>query len=183
MGHGGKQPDNWAKTWRAWALAPAAGLCLALLTACGGGPTMVAPATSAPPTGTPLPATPTVTAPATPLPHAAGLGDIQWSDKPMTAATPVPGVTQLTSDVPFIVANVPAYALQPGSQVSAAWTYNNTSLDAFSTTLTIDTPQAEEWLTFQLSRNTDTAWPTGTYEITISLNGQVAQSAALEVIP
>jgi hypothetical protein len=101
----------------------------------------------------------------------------------MTSATPAAGLTQITSDVPRIVANVPAYALPAGSQVSATWSYNNTSLDAFATTLTIDQPQAEQWLTFQLSRNTETMWPTGVYEITVSLNGQVAQSASIEVIP
>jgi hypothetical protein len=101
----------------------------------------------------------------------------------MTIATPAAGLTQLTSDAPRIVANVPAYVLPAGSQVSAAWSYNNTSLDAFATTLTIDQPQKEQWLTFQLSRNTETPWPTGVYEITVSLNGQVAQSASIEVIP
>jgi hypothetical protein len=90
---------------------------------------------------------------------------------------------QLTSDVPRIVANVPAYALPAGSQVSAAWSYNSTSLDAFATTLTIEQSQDEQWLTFQLSRNTEEPWPVGIYEITISLNGQVAQSASVEVIP
>lgn len=101
----------------------------------------------------------------------------------MTPATPVAGVTQLTSDVPRIVAYVPAYALPAGTQVSAAWSYNDTSLDAFATTLTIDQQQPEQWLTFQLSRNAETPWPSGVYEITISQNGQVAQSASIEVLP
>jgi hypothetical protein len=29
----------------------------------------------------------------------------------------------------------------------------------------------------------ETPWPTGVYEITVSLNGQVAQSVSIEVIP
>jgi hypothetical protein len=158
-----------------------AGICLAFLTACGGGPTMIAPATSTPPVVTVLPATP-APAQSTPVPRPAGLGEIRWSGE-ATFATPVAGVTQLTSDVPRIVAYVPAYALPAGSQVSAAWSYNDTSLDAFATTLTIEQLQPEQWLTFQLSRNTDTPWPTGVYEITVSLNGQVAQSVSIEVIP
>jgi hypothetical protein len=160
-------------------------MCLALLTACGGGPATVAPVTTTPPAETVLPATPAppTPAPATPISHPEGLGEVQWSTETWTDATPVAGVTQLTSDVPRLVANVPAYSLPAGSQVSAAWSYNNTSLDAFATTLTVDRPQAEQWLTFQLSRNTESPWPTGVYEITISLNGQVAQSASIEVIP
>lgn len=146
---------------------------------------MVAPATTTPtittvPAATPDAPTP---APSTPVPHPEGLGDIHWSSEPITMATPTVGLTQLTSDAPLIVANVPAYVLPAGSQVSATWSYNNTSLDAFATTLTIDQPRAEQWLTFQLNRNTETAWPTGVYEITVSLNGQVAQSGSIEVIP
>lgn len=183
MGHGGSQPGNSSIIRRARALAPVTGVCLVLLTACGGGPTMVAPATSTPAVATVVPATPAPTAPATPLPHPEGLGEILWSDNPMKEAVPAAEVTQFTSDVPRIVANIPAYRLPAGSQVSAAWSYNNTSLDAFATTLTVDQLLAEQWLTFQLSRNTETPWPAGVYEITISLNGQVAQSASVEVIP
>jgi hypothetical protein len=183
LGHRRNQPGNSSEARRTRALLPAVGISLALLTACGGSPTMVAPATSTPPVATVLPATPAVPASATPIPQPPGLGEVRWSSEATTSATPVPGVTQLTSDVPRIVANVPANALPTGSQVSATWTYNNTSLDAFATTLTIDQLQPEQWLTFQLSRNTDTPWPSGVYEITISLNGQVAQTSSIEVIP
>jgi hypothetical protein len=146
---------------------------------------MVAPVTATPPAETVLPATPApqAPAPATPIPRPAGLGEIVWSTDATSMTTPVAGVTQLSSDVPRIVANIPGYSLPAGSQVSAAWSYNKTSLDAFATTLTIDRLQPEQWLTFQLSRNTDGPWPTGVYEITISLNGQVAESASIEVIP
>lgn len=186
LGHGRRQPGNSSRTWRARALAPVAGACLALLTACGGGPTMVPSATSTPPAATVLAGTPAASpapATATPTPQPAGLGEIRWSSETMTTSTPVAGVTQLTSNVPRIVANVPAYSLPAGSQVSAAWSYNDTSLDAFATTLTIDQLQAEQWLTFQLSRNAETPWPAGVYEIAVSLNGQVVQSASMEVIP
>jgi hypothetical protein len=145
---------------------------------------MVAPAT---PTLAPSPAPLTPAAPssipATPVPREPEFGEVLWSSDVFSLATPVAGATQLTSDVPRIVANVPAYALPAGSQVSAAWSYNSTSLDAFATTLTIEQSQDEQWLTFQLSRNTEEPWPVGIYEITISLNGQVAQSASVEVIP
>ena len=85
--------------------------------------------------------------------------------------------------MPRIAADLPAYEIPAGSQVSATWSYNNTSLDAFATTITIDHLQDEQWLTFQLSRNTDAPWPTGVYEITISLDGQVAQTSSVEVVP
>lgn len=144
---------------------------------------MVAPATSTPPAEAVTPATPAVPtpAPSTPVPRSAGLGEVRWSRDPLTTATPAAGLTQLPSDAPYIVANVPAYVLPAGSQVSATWSYNNTSLDAFATTLTIDHLRPEQWLTFQLSRNAEEPWPTGVYEITISLNGQVAQSSTIEV--
>lgn len=144
---------------------------------------MVAPATSTPPIAAVQPATPRAAVTATPTPQPAGLGDIRWSGEEVTTATPVAGPTQLTTDVPRIIANVPAYSLAAGSQVSAAWSYNDTSLDAFATTLTIDQLQAEQWLAFQLSRNAETPWPAGVYQITISLNGQAAQTSSIEVIP
>lgn len=183
LGHWGNQPGTSSRARRAQALAPAAALCVALLTACGGGPTLVAPATSTPPVGTVAPATPDAPtpAPATPVPRPAGLGEVRWSSEALTTATPAAGLTQLPSGASQIVANLPAYALPAGSQVTATWSYNNTSLDAFTTTVTIAEPRAEQWLTFQLSRNLETPWPPGIYEITISLNGQIAQSSAIEV--
>lgn len=146
---------------------------------------MVAPATSTPPVEAVAPATPQAPtpAPSTPVPHPEGLGEIRWSGEAMTKATPVAGLTQLPAGIPFIVANLPAYMLPAGSQVSATWSYNNTSLDAFATTLTTDQLRPEQWLTFQLSRNAETPWPAGVYEITISLNGQVAQTSSIEVAP
>lgn len=165
------------------ALVPVVGLCLAVLSSCGGTPTTDMPATGTPPAGTVQPATPPPPATATPTPRPSGLGEILWTGDVVSNATPAAGATQLNADAPRIVANVPAYSLPAGSQVSAAWSYNDTSLDAFATTLTIDQPQPEQWLEFQLSRNSDAPWPTGIYEITISLNGQVAQSSSVEVIP
>ena len=183
LGHGRRQPGGNSAFRHARALAPGIGVCLLLLTACGGEPTLVAPATSTPVLAPELPATPAPESAATPEPSQAGLGAIVWSAEVPGIATPVPGITQLPGAVPRIVANVPAFALPVESQVSAAWSYNNTSLDAFATTLTIDQLQQEQWLTFQLVRNTEEPWPAGVYEITVSLNGQVAQSASLEVVP
>jgi hypothetical protein len=105
-----------------------------------------------------------------------------WTGEAVALATPAASVTDLDIDAPHIVANVPAYNLPSGSQVSAAWSYNDTSLDAFATTLTIDQAQTEQWLEFQLSRNADASWPAGVYEITVSLNGQVAQTSSIEVV-
>ena len=184
MGHGGSQPPRSARAWSRRALAPVIGVCLAVLSACGGGPATVAPATSTPlAVATRVSATTSVPAPATPIPRPPGLGDIRWTSEAGSAATPAAAVTQLRSDVPRIAADLPAYEIPAGSQVSATWSYNNTSLDAFATTITIDHLQDEQWLTFQLSRNTDAPWPTGVYEITISLDGQVAQTSSVEVVP
>lgn len=144
---------------------------------------MVAPATSTPLAATGQPSTPRATVPPTSTPRPAGLGEIVWSGDAIFSATPAAGAAQLTTNVPRIVANIPAYSLATGSQVSAAWSYNDTSLDAFATALTIDQPQAEQWLEFQLSRNSETPWPPGIYEVTVSLNGQVAQSSSIEVVP
>ncbi|MCA9878953.1 MAG: hypothetical protein KC442_14270 [Thermomicrobiales bacterium] len=130
-----------------------------------------------------LPATPAASPAVTPTPRPTGLGEIRWSSEELTAATPATGVTQLPIDAPRIVASVPGYSLPVGVQVSAAWFYNDTTLDAFATTLTVDQAQAEQWFAFQITRNSETPWPPGVYEITISLDGQASQSSAVEVVP
>ncbi|MFT4040862.1 MAG: hypothetical protein QM692_21955 [Thermomicrobiales bacterium] len=180
---------HWGSTWRnARRLAvPLAGGGLLLLAGCGsGGPTVSDPPTVTPAavvvTATEPPAAPAGTPLPTPTPRPAGLGAVRWSSDEPGIATPAAGTTLLAAEAPRLVASVPAYSLPPGSQVTAAWFYNNTSLDAFTTTVTTEAPQAEQWLAFQLTRTTETPWPAGTYEIVVSLNGEQAQQASVEIV-
>lgn len=178
---------HWGTTWRfARRLAvPLAGGGLLLLAGCGsGGPSVDVPPTVTPGavTATAQPAAPAATPLPSPTPRPAGVGAIRWSSDEPGIATPAAGTTLLANDAPRLVASLPAYSLPPGSQLAAAWYYNNTSLDAFNTTVTTELPEAEQWLAFQLTRTTETPWPAGTYEIVVSLNGEQVQQAYVEVI-
>lgn len=142
---------------------------------------------------TPLAVTPLATAPgqsaiatpplATPTPREPQFSDIvwtsEWSDQP--GEEPV-AVTELTPESPVIVALTRATALPIGAQLDATWTYNNTSLDAFSTSLVNDGSSDEVWLAFRLDRDPELLWPAGTYQVTLSLNGIEVKRGSVQVV-
>ena len=94
---------------------------------------------------------------------------------------PVEPVSIYSPDAPRIIATAQSDALSPGSIVEATWEYNNTSLDAFTTRLTLTEGGAEQWLSFHIARGAEVPWPVGTYEVTISVDGTTMQQAAVEV--
>ena len=49
-------------------------------------------------------------------------------------------------------------------------------------TLVVPTPTDQTWLSFHIDRGEAESWPVGIYEVTISLNGQVARQATVEVV-
>lgn len=119
---------------------------------------------------------------ATPIPLTPGIGPVQWTtgEDALTGA-PVDSAELFFTDSPQVIASVKADLLAVGTTVEAAWFYNNTSLDAFTTTLTIDHPAPERWLSFRLERTPDTFWPAGEYEIHLKVNGEDAQQATIFV--
>lgn len=136
------------------------------------------PAATVPPA--PIVATPP---PATPVAQEPQFSDIVWTtqwsgtpgEEPATEA-------ELQTDSPAIIALVRARMLPDDSQVDAAWTYNNTSLDAFATQTTTSGASDDVWLAFRLDRNPDLLWPTGTYQVTLTFNGAEVASGTVPVI-
>jgi hypothetical protein len=164
------------RSFRAALLALACGL----LASCGSEPILAPPADSAPQK---IADTPVASA-ATPVKTtiAPQVGGIVWATK-TDPATNVP-IDQVTSFHPGalrIVAAVHIDALSAGSTVAATWEYNDTSLDAFTTRLTLSDSGAGRWISFYIERDREVEWPVGTYAVSISVDGLIVQQAAVEV--
>lgn len=152
----------------------------ALLIGCGA--PQLAPLEPAPaPSEAATPVAATAQAPkASPVPS---LGEIVWatSADPETNA-PQEMVTAYSPEAPRISAFVLAISLPAGSAIDADWAYNDTSLDAFSRQIVVPAPTDQTWISFHIDRSDAEPWPAGIYKITISLNGQTAREAAVEVV-
>lgn len=111
------------------------------------------------------------------------LGEIVWASAadPVTNA-PRGEVASFSPDAPRIAAFVLAGFLPAGSTVQADWEYNDTSLDAFTRQIVVSTATDRTWLSFHIDRGEGEPWPVGVYAVTISLNGQAARKAEIEVV-
>jgi hypothetical protein len=167
------------------ARAPLRAACLALvcglLVSCGGGePRLVPPFEPSPQ----IMATSTTVEAGTPLAAAleSQIGDVVWTTATDAATSaPVDMVSSYRPEAPRIIAAVQTRGLAAGSVVEATWEYNDTSLDAFTTRLTLTERGAEQWLSFHIARDPEMLWPVGRYEVTISVNGNKVQQAAVDV--
>lgn len=145
-------------------------LAIATLAGCGTAPnapmavTPVATAPEAPDLAMPQSATPILREPQ--------FSDIvwtnEWSETP--GEQPV-AAAELPTDSDVIVALTRARALPAGARVDAAWTYNDTPLEAFSTATEKGDSSDDVWLAFRLERNPDLPWPSGNYAVTLFLDG------------
>jgi hypothetical protein len=100
-----------------------------------------------------------------------------------TTQAPSAIVTSFGPDAITIYACVPVNNLVRGTNIEASWTYNGTSLDAFATQLTLPDDVPRRWIAFHMSRDSNGTWPAGTYAISIAINGDVLQSASVEMTP
>jgi hypothetical protein len=166
------------------ARAPLRAACLALvcglLVSCGGEPRLAPPVEPSPQ----IMATSTTVDAGTPLAAAveSQIGDVAWTTATDAATSaPVDMVSNYRPQSPRIIAAVQTRGLAAGSVVEATWEYNDTSLDAFTTRLTLTERVAEQWLSFHIARDPEMLWPVGRYEVTISVNGNKVQQAAVDV--
>lgn len=100
----------------------------------------------------------------------------------MTQA-PLQTEASYTSDAPTIYACLFAKNLPAGTVVEASWTYNNTSLDAFSTRLALPDAASQRWIAFHITRDPNVLWPTGTYALAVTIDGKTIKQASVEVVP
>ena len=151
-----------------------------LLASCGGEPRLVPPADSSQQTVINTPQAVAATPAATSL--APRVGEVVWATAtdPATNA-PIDPVSSYRPDALRIVAAVRLDALSTGSTFEATWEYNDTSLDAFTTHLTLAESGADQWISFYIERDPEVEWPVGTYEVQISLDGTPVQQATVEV--
>jgi hypothetical protein len=152
---------------------------LLVLAGCSGEAQLTLPHTPTPPSkNPPLAATPRTT----PVPSPS-LGQVVWATAvdPTTGA-PADSVTAYAPDDPQLIAAFPATALPAGAVVDAAWFYNDTSLDAFNTTLTVPDHVVKRWVDLRLARSADAPWPAGTYEVVVSLAGDEVRRASVLVV-
>lgn len=152
---------------------------LIALAGCGGEAQLTLPHTATPP---PKRLAPAATPQATPAPSPS-LGLVVWTTAvdPTTGA-PADSVTAYAPDDPQLIAAIPATALPAGTILDTAWFYNDTSLDAFNTSLIVPDRVSERWVDLRLSRSADARWPAGTYEIVLSMAGEEVQRASVLVV-
>ncbi|HEU0114143.1 MAG TPA: hypothetical protein VFQ80_05680 [Thermomicrobiales bacterium] len=179
-----------------WRVAAATIVVLGLA-ACGGPPsspaTPIAPAATAAGSAVAVAATaaasPTASIPTafagigSPVARAAGeIGPVVWARAidPATKA-PTDRAAAFAADAKAIYAVVPVIRLAPNARLTASWSYNDTSLDAFTQTVTAGRPAGARWVEFHLTRPASMPWPDGDYTIVLRLDNDVVQTASITV--
>ena len=111
-------------------------------------------------------------------------GAVVWATAvdPTTRA-PTEPVEAFRPDARTIYAAVPLARLEPGTTLSATWTYNRTPLQGMVGSVTAPAGETGQdlWVAFEIARQTEEPWPTGTYEIAVAVNGEPALTATVEV--
>jgi hypothetical protein len=145
-----------------------------LLAACGNGDSN--------PTPTVVPATTVANeATETAVPQTS-IGEIVWTTEVDPAInTPLDPVESFTTDAGAVYAVVRVENLRQGSVLSAAWTYNDAPLDGAGQTITPSQDYPAGFVEFHLVRSDEQLWPTGSYQLTITLDGQIVQRAVVDV--
>lgn len=112
----------------------------------------------------------------------AEIGHIVWAASlaPDTNA-PRQRITTFSATAPAIYAVLPVAWVSKGTKIQATWSFDGTPLPTFTTTATMPAEERELWLEFHLERGDLPAWPSGTYMISIAINGQPATSAKVVV--
>lgn len=154
----------------------AAGLVAGVLAGCGGPGATPTPSPASKATETAVPAT------MTPIP-AAAVGEVVWTTA-VEAVSNAPGgrVDQFDAGARTLFAVVRVTNLRAGSVLTAEWTYNATELDTTTSAVVPSRAYPAGFVQFHLSRDGEMPWPEGTYAITISLDGEVVQTASIDVV-
>ncbi|HEU5433760.1 MAG TPA: hypothetical protein VFU81_18975, partial [Thermomicrobiales bacterium] len=110
------------------------------------------------------------------------IGAVVWARgvDPATKA-PLDRTTSFPPDAPAIYAVVPVDRLAPNARLTATWSYNDTSLDAFTQTVTAGDAPGARWVEFHIARSSAVPWPAGDYTIVVRLADGLAQTASVTV--
>jgi hypothetical protein len=114
----------------------------------------------------------------------AELGPVVWTAMvdPVTLA-PIQEVEAFTIDASTIYAAVPVLRIEPGTEVSASWSYNDTPISGVGSTFTATEAAEGVWLEFHLAQTGAEEWPDGTFAITIMVDGTPALASSIMVGP
>lgn len=140
-----------------------------------------------PPVGTPTPASSPVATAANATPvafrsEAAVLGSVVWATgvDDVTRA-PRDQVTSFATEASTIFATVPVEHIAAGTTIQAQWTYNRTRLESFDQAIVAERGDTGIWLEFHLALAPGETWPSGTYELSVSINGEPAVTGSVAV--
>jgi hypothetical protein len=113
---------------------------------------------------------------------AADIGPVIWTTgvDPTTKA-PTSEVRAFPAQARVIYATAQIRRLQKGATIAAAWSYNGTPIEGFDRSVTSADDQRNVWIEFHLDRRNGGAWPAGTYAVTLTVNGHVAEHGAVVV--
>lgn len=114
----------------------------------------------------------------------AELGPIVWTAMvdPATLA-PIQPVETFPIDTSTIYAAVPVRHIEPGTVITASWTYNGTPINGVGSTYTAPGQAEGVWLEFHLTRTSPETWPDGTLAMMIYVDGQPALTSSIAVGP
>lgn len=113
----------------------------------------------------------------------ATLGPVVWAAEidPETRA-PRALASSFFNSVQVMYATVAVEHVHTGTEFGAKWTYNRTPLQGLEEVIVADATGENIWIEFHLALTQPGVWPSGTYEVAISVNGQPAVSGQIEVI-
>jgi len=100
-----------------------------------------------------------------------------------TTKEPRERVAAFRPDARTIYAAVPLARLEPGTTLTASWTYNRTPLEGMVGSVTAPPGETARdlWVAFGIARQTEEPWPAGIYAIVVAVNGEPVLTAEVEV--
>jgi hypothetical protein len=100
--------------------------------------------------------------------------------EPDTTA-PASPVDSFPADAAALIAVLPVTNLEQGTALTVTWTYNDTSMDNLTATVVAPARAPSTWIAFSLTAPPGTSWPTGTYAISVTVDGRPLQSSSTVV--
>lgn len=150
-------------------------------------PAQTAGSAMPPSIGTPSPASSPVTTALSSTPvafrsDAAALGPVVWA-RAVDDETRAPRdqETLFATDTPTIYATVAVERIAAGTTVEAEWSYNRTRLESLDQAIVVERADTGVWLEFHLALTQGGTWPTGTYDVSVAVNGTPAVAGSVEV--
>jgi hypothetical protein len=128
----------------------------------------------------------TTTAPAAPASTeipSASIEPIVWtSSVDSTTNAPTEPVEQFSTADQTIYAVVRVANVPQGAVLSASWTYNDAPLESATRAIVPTQAYRSGYVEFHLAKVDSETWPAGSYGVTMTIDGSVAQMAVVNVV-